>query len=281
MSKQKRNVEWSFDFEGMGERVGRFFSDMMGGGDEVELQRAELAAPLDGAESARIKVDFSVGKATVAALPAASENLFEAQIAYVGEYEFEISGAAERVVELRQKGRFPRGMGHLVGNAKELHWDIALAGGLPHQLSLKGGVGETDIDLSHLQVDALRLETGVGKIALTLPLQEADFDARISGGVGKTEVTIPGGAGGTLDIDGGVGEVTVTVSPAAALRVEGNSGLGPIHLPDALVRIEGSGSSVGASGVWETAGFADAEKRIVIDFDGGVGSFRLQFFELV
>ena len=37
---------------------------------------------------------------------------------------------------------------------------------------MKGGIGETDIDLSNLLADAIKLESGVGKIALILPAEE-------------------------------------------------------------------------------------------------------------
>ena len=91
---------------------------------------------------------------------------------------------------------------------------------------MKGGVGETDINLSHLLVDAINLETGVGKIALTLPVQDKAIAAKISGGIGKSEIVVPAGCSGDLVINGGVGEVKVTVSPQAALRLSANAGLG-------------------------------------------------------
>jgi len=277
MSKKSHKVEWSFDFEDMGKQFSQFFKNMMESGD-VELKTADLAAPLDGAESAQVSIDFSVGRASVTALPADADNLFEAQIVYVGEYEFEVSGAAERQISLRQQGRFPKGM---MGKAKDLTWEIALAQNLPQRLSLKGGLGETDIDLTHLLVDAIKLDTGVGKVALTLPLQDKNFKASISGGVGKTDVTIPAGIGGNLKIDGGVGEVNISVAPEAAVRIEAHSGLGQINLPAGLVRVSGSGSFIGAEGIWESADFADAKKQIHIHYHGGVGSFHLKFFEVL
>ena len=278
MSKQKRKVEWSFDFEEMGDRFRQFFSDMIG--DEVEVKSTELFAPRDGATSARIEIGFSVGKASLTALAANSDNLFEARINYIGEYEFEVSGGAERLVSLRQKGPLPRGIGRIIGKDKELHWDIALAPDTPYQLSMTGGIGETDIDLSNLLVDAIKLETGVGKIALTLPAQEQAFAASIDGGVGKTDVVIPAGCGGKLDINGGVGEVTVTVAADAAVRLMADAGIAKVNLPDSFTRVKGGEHFVGISGVWESANYADAETQIVIDFDGGVGSFSLEHFDM-
>lgn len=276
MNKEKRKVEWSFDFESIGDRVSQFFSD-----SDVEVKTANLYTPRNGAESAAVEIDFSVGRASLNALAPDSDNLFKAEINYVGEYEFEVKGAAERVVSLRQKSQLPKGIGGIIGRNRDLHWDIALAPGIPYRLRMKGGVGETDIDLSHLLVDDIRLETGIGKIAVTLPTQDAPIDAKFSGGVGKTDIVIPDGACGTLDIDGGVGEVIVTLSPDAAVRLNATTGLGKVDLPDSFQQVEGSGLMLGVNGAWETANFEGADKQIIIDYDGGIGSFQLQFFDVL
>jgi hypothetical protein len=279
MSKQKREVEWSFDFDDLGSRVGQFFSDVTG--SDVELKTAELDAPLEGATSATVKVDFSVGRANLVALASDSDNIFEAQIAYVGEYEFEVTGTTEKKIKLRQKGSFPRGFGSLFGNKSELVWNIALSQKLPYDLNLKGGVGETDIDLTHVTVDKLKLETGVGKMSVTLPIQDTTIDAKIHGGVGKADVIVPANVGGKLDIQGGVGAVDVVVAPSAAVRVKANAGLGGIHLPKPFERISGDGTFMGMKGTWETPNFADSDHQLIIDYNGGVGSLRVKLFEVV
>ena len=179
-----------------------------------------------------------------------------------------------------RRDRLPRGIGRIIGKDKDLHWDIALAPNTPYQLSMTGGIGETDIDLSNLLVDAIKLETGVGKVALTLPAQEKAFAASIDGGVGKTDVVIPAGSGGKLDINGGVGEVTVTVAADAAVRLMADAGIAKVNLPDSFTRVKGGEHFVGISGVWESANYAEAETQIVIDFDGGVGSFSLEHFDM-
>lgn len=279
MSKQKREVEWSFDFEDIGSRFGQFFSDMVG--TDLELQTADLAAPLDEATTASVKVDFSVGRANVIALNSESDNAFEAQIAYVGEYQFEVTGTSEKKIALRQKGSFPRGFGGIFGNAEDLIWNIALSQKIPYALHLKGGVGETDIDLTSLTVNKLKMHTGVGKVTLTLPIQDTQIDASINGGVGKTDVIVPAGVAGKLDIKGGVGAVDVVVAPSAAIRVKANAGLGGINLPNEFKRMSGEGNFIGMKGVWETPNFADSDQQIVIDYNGGVGSLRLKTFEVV
>ena len=275
MSKERRTVEWSLDFEDMRVRAGQFVSDTMGG--TAEVKTAALAERLDGAASARVEIEFSVGRATVKALDAGSPNLFEAQLSYVGEYEYTVSGAAERVISLRQRGNFPRDIAATVVHARDLHWDIALAKNLPLQLKLTGGVGEANIDLGQLQVDDVQITTGVGKVALALPVQDQPMALDMRGGVGMTEVKIPAGAYGNFDIKGGVGEVCVEVSQDAAVRVEGKTGLGVINLPETFFQAAGSGK-IATSKAWQTADFADAERQISITFSGGVGQFNLRTF---
>ena len=275
MSKERRTVEWSLDFEDMRVRAGQFVSDTVGG--TAEVKTAALAERLDGAASARVEIEFSVGRATLNALDAGSPNLFEAQLSYVGEYEYTVSGAAERVISLRQRGNFPRDIAATVVHARDLHWDIALAPNLPLQLKLTGGVGEANIDLGQLQVDDIQITAGLGKVALKLSVQERPISSDIRGGVGMTEVKIPAGAYGNFDITGGVGEVCVEVSQDAAVRVEGKTGLGVINLPETFFQAAGSGK-IATSKAWQTADFADADRQISITFSGGVGQFNLRTF---
>jgi hypothetical protein len=279
MSKKKREVEWSFDFEDMGSRFSEFFNGMTG--SDVDLETAELDAPLDGATSATTKVNFSVGRANVVALDHDSDNVFEAKITYVGEYEFDVTGTDEKKISLRQKGSFPRNFGKIFGNSHDLIWDIALSQKVPYDLHLNGGVGEADIDLTNLTVSKLKMETGVGKITVTLPIQDMSIDARINGGVGKTDVIVPAGVSGKLDIEGGVGAVDMVVAPDAAIRVKANAGIGDIKLPKEFNRTAGDGSFMGMKGVWETLNYADSDQQIDIVYNGGVGSFRLKTFEVV
>ena len=277
--EQKQKVEWSFDFESVGDRVSQFVTDMVG--DEVEAEYYEYFEPRDGATSARIEIDFSVGTAKLSALDPDSDNLFEARIHTVGECEYEVSGADERKISLRQRGRFPQGIARIIGKDQRLNWDIGLARDITCRLRMRGGVGECAIDLSHLSMDAVELVTGIGKIDLTLPAQNRECAARVIGGVGKTDIVIPAGSAGRHVIKGGVGEVTVAVSQQAALRLKANTGLGKVKLPETLIRQQGDDEILGISGLWETAGFAEAERPTIIEFDGGIGSFQIKTFEML
>ena len=94
-------------------------------------------------------------------------------------------------------------------------------------------------------------------------------------------MVIPAGSGGKLNINGGVGEVTVTVAADAAVRLMADAGIANVNLPESFTRVKGGKHFVGVSGIWESANFAEAEKQIIIDFDGGVGSFSLEYIRSV
>ena len=161
MSKGQGKVEWSLDLGKMRVRAGQVVSDVMGG--RAETKRASLSEPRQGAVSAQIEIAFPVGGAALKALEAESPSLVEAELTYVGEYAYSVSGDTERRISLRQAGALGGDFGAMDGNASDLRWDIAVARNLPLQLKLFGGVGEASIDLSGLQIADLQVETGVGR----------------------------------------------------------------------------------------------------------------------
>lgn len=273
MNKERRKVEWSLDFDNMRLRAGQFITDMMGG--PLEAKKASLHEPLSGAKSCQVKLAFHVGHARVRALETASPNLFEAQLSYVGELEFDASGAAERRILLRQKADIPSDIAAALSRSQDLHWEIGLARGVPLLLELKGGVGDAEIDLSHLLVDAIKMDTGVGRAALTLPGQGKAIQAEIRGGVGLTELRLLAGAFGKLKIKGGVGQMRMRVASGSAIRLQGKTGLGAIDLPASLLPLNDGQ----ANRVWQTANYAAAAQQIDVAFAAGVGRFDLKFAE--
>ena len=250
-------------------RAGQFVAETMGG--TAEAKEAVLQEPLAGAKTCRVKLAFSVGRASIEALDAASLNLFEAQLSYIGEYEYEASGEADRRISLRQKADFPRDVASALSKAQDLYWHVALARRLPFQLELRCGVGEAEIDLSDVQADTIKLDTGVGKVTLTLPAQERLVSVDIRGGVGLTAVRMPAGVCGEVKIKGGVGQVRLQIAEGSAVRLEAKSGLGAIKLPASLIQAEAGR----AKRTWQTADYDGAKRPIFIKFIGGLGRFEL------
>jgi hypothetical protein len=242
------------------------------------VKRTHFEAPLDNADSARVRLNLSVGRNRVSAV-SAPDKLIEADITHVGDVEFAVTGEQEKMVSLSQSSAF-----HMewlnpatwFNNEKELRWDVGLSPNVPVDLDVNGGVGETRLDLSSLHLSHLEVGGGVGAIDLSLP-NNGDYDGYLKIGVGSFKITVPSGANANLQVKGGVGECIVNVPADAAVRVQAHMGVGEINMPARITRISGDdGDFVSKRGVWETSNFVSADRQIVIDFEGGVGEFSVR-----
>ena len=236
----------------------------------------QFSEELGTANSARIELDFSVGPTSVESL-VGSNDLIQAEITHLGEVEFSSSGTSRKTIQLDTKElSFNSGWFDFV-NERELRWEIGISPDIPVEVDIKGGVGEADLDLSQLDLTGLNLDVGVGKIAIYLPATADAYEARISGSVGETYIEIAEGADIRLNVDGGVGEVTINVPEDAAVQLDASIGVGRVRVPSGFRQISGGDNDfVGEDGVWESAGFDSADRRIIINFDGGVGGLILR-----
>ena len=238
-----------------------------------------FSAPLDDAKSADVDLNLSVGQATVSAL-SSSDRLIDADLTYVGDIDFDVTGDLEKSVRLRQRADttlqwFNPGNWF---NGDEYHWQIGLSPAVPMDLRVQGGVGRSQLDLRRLDLTAFRLQGGVGETTLHLPEAEIAYPARISGGMGEVRVTLPPATSMSMDIQGGVGEITLETPPATALRVTSRGGIGDVKVPSRLRKISGGEGDfeLSKSGTWETDDYAQAEHRIEINYKGGVGELKIR-----
>ncbi len=245
----------------------------------LDITVDEYSVPREDATSARIDLHTSVGEVNIFAL-ADSGNLFEAEVAHVGELNFVSEGTTEKHISLSQREEnFSFGLdflGRAFNPENELYWRVGLSNALPIRLAVDNGLSNATLDLSDIQLTGLEMNGGVGSVELRLPAMEDSYEVSVNGGVGNTTILVPENAAVALDIDGGVGEVRIDVPDDAGVRVAGESGVGGINVPAYFNRIEGDDSDfVGADGVWETEGYASAERKITITYNGGVGSLNI------
>jgi hypothetical protein len=148
---------------------------------------------------------------------------------------------------------------------------------IPLTLNIDGSVGQSIIDLSDLQIEGLEVDGDVGDFRITLPATGKTYDVYINGGVGAFEFILEQGAAVNLTIDGDVGEFVIDVPADAAVRVDADVDVGNINIPSNLIRLSsGDDDLVGESGIWETPGFDEADAKIVIVFNGGVGGLNVR-----
>jgi hypothetical protein len=253
----------------------------LGWAGDVEVKTASFSEPLDAATSARVSLNLGIADTTITAL-SDSISLITADLNYIGEVEWVAEGETAKVVSLSQTDNGNEGPFNIFGfgwvfQDEELDWNIGLSPEVPIDLSISGGVGAANFDLSELQITDLNVSSGVGEITLNLPSTGEQFAARVSSGVGKINLTIPAGPDVSLDINGGVGETAIDVPDSAGVRIEADSGVGGVNLPSNLTRISGDDDNlVGENGTWESEGFASADQQIIITFKGGVGSLNVR-----
>src|SRR3990172_7744485 len=104
MGKNKESVtEWSFSFDKLGETISDAVNSVVDAvSSDEEVKMASFSEEIGAAASAIINLNLSVGETTVKPL-AASNNLFEADVTYIGEMEFTATGDTEKKITLRQE----------------------------------------------------------------------------------------------------------------------------------------------------------------------------------
>ncbi len=245
----------------------------------VEVKTANYAEPLGDAQSARVVLRAGVSEVTLRPLTDSS-NLFEADLTYIGDLTYDVAGGAQRMITLAQRGAVQTSFNNAFGlfnPSAQLKWDVRLNPAVPLALEVSGGVGDTRLELMDFDLTVLNVSGGVGSLQLALPGSPARYSAQISGSTGDCDVRIEEGADLSLTINGGVGDVTITLPAGAAARVNARTGVGSLNIGGGLNRVSGSDDrGVGGSGVWETPGYAAADRRIDIEFNGGVGDLTVR-----
>jgi hypothetical protein len=279
----EREVEWSFDFANITEGISNMLESLAG---EEEITESHFVVAKNAAENARVNIKFSVGKGNISALAAGGDAFFEANLKHVGEVELSESGDTTKSITLKQKSKmlnaglpFKQGF-RALANREDLEWNIQLTPDMPLSLDINGGVGPTEVDLTSLLVRNLKIDAGVGTLAVILPSQDEKFVADIDGGVGQTKITVPDNADVTLQIDAGVGAIDLAIPANAAIQIRATSGLGSVNVPKTLKRLSKK-DFMEQGGLWQSEGFDLAERRVVIRFKGGVGAFNLRTIDIV
>jgi len=298
--KQKQyKTEWSFSFDKLNEQIGDFVKSI-GVPDEEVVKHETLSALIDGATSARVQLDLSVGETTVGTL-ADPTTLITADVTYVGDIKFTVTGDQDKYVHLGQDNTasswFRNALG-FIGSSRKLKWEVALSPSVPTVLDINGGVGKMTFNLTDLNVTSLSIRGGTGEIDATLPAKTERYTADVNAGVGETSVKIlPNtsvdlnlrtgtgeinvnvgeGAFGTLKINVGIGGCNLRLPAGAAIRLEAKTGIGDVSIHGHhLQQVRGGEEFISKQGVWETPNYATADKQIAIKFEGGIGGLDIR-----
>ncbi|MEO0561097.1 MAG: hypothetical protein AAF125_03215, partial [Chloroflexota bacterium] len=248
--------------------------------DETSLKGFTFEAPMDNATAANVELELSVGESFIRALDADAVQLLAADLTYLGSLSFGVSGDTQRHVYLRQSTQITVGWANPVHWTRRPNWTIGLSRKLPLDLRVQGGVGDADINLSGLNLQALRVDGNIGNMNITLAESKMAYAANIRGAAGGVALNIPEGANANVSLRGGVGGLAINVAPNAAVQLNLASGVGKTIMTPGFNRTEAAAPMLSNTRVWETENYGTSTQRVLINVaDGMVGNVRVRVLE--
>jgi len=258
-----------------------------------ELTTERFAEPMEDVRQADVIVDFDRGNISIFPL-VDSQNLFTADVTHDEKSTFTSSGSSNRNIQLRLDQVGPGVFTDWISQV-QVQAEVGLAIGVPMDLEVDMGGGNSEMDLSEITLEGLKADSGSGSLTATLPEgnypvdlssgsgsvtvttgEDSELDMKVDVGSGRIMVTLADGNSGGITLDSGSGSITVIVPEGVAVQVSGDTGSGSVTVPAGFVRTSGGEGVVGDGGTWESEGFDDAEVQLVIRFDVGSGSIRVK-----
>ena len=201
-----------------------------------------------------------------------SPYLLEAEIGHFGDIDFVVTGAEEKQVRIEQRG-VVSWLYWLLPEARDdpLLWDIGLSPDIPFELDVDASTGESELDLTGLQLTGFRFNASTGESRIVLPESQAGYQARLEASTGSMTVVFPENSDLTVRLDGSTGRIVFDVPQNAAVQVEvTGGGTGDLQTPDWITKI--SGSPDRDEGVYQSADYASAAYQLeIIIEDIGTG----------
>jgi hypothetical protein len=233
---------------------------------EPQVKTETVSLGLGEIETADFNLDLSVQEAFIHPLTD-SDLLIFGEIGHFGDLDFTTSGVEDAVINLRQTGSLNWNNWFLPEiQGEDLTWDIGLSTAVPFDLDVDASTGKAELDLSGVQLEDFRYDASTGASTIILPASAEGYETRLDASTGSLHVFLPAESNLTVVLDGSTGRVTFDVPEGAAIQIEvRNGGTGSLRLPDWIERVQGMGER--DEGVYESAGFADAEYQLVIVID--------------
>ncbi len=224
-------------------------------------------------ETAVIDIGFGSFGGELFAL-ADSRSLISGQVAYLGDLVFEADSTGEQAtISLREQNA-----GWLWFNPnnwnlgkQDIAWKLGLNPAVALDLRLEGSAGSVTYNLADLTLSHLDINGGAGGATITLP--DGLYDVVYNQGAGSLKMTLPENGRQQIEINGGAGSITLYLPANMAARVTVDSGVGSFNPNSRFTQIRGDDNQ---DGVWETEDYANADNRVELIIDQGVGSVTIR-----
>jgi hypothetical protein len=172
-----------------------------------DMKTETRSVDLGAADTAGVRIEMDAGELQVAG---GADQLMQASFRYnVAEWQpqvnYSINGSqGELAVDQQGDGnKLP------VGREVINNWNIRLNEVVPLDVEIRTGAGQSELDLSSLELSALRVQTGAGTTSLDLGGSwDHDLTVAIEGGVGELSVKLPAEMGVRANMDTALVSVT-------------------------------------------------------------------------
>lgn len=198
--------------------------------------------------------------------------LIDATIAHQGTMNFTVTGSTAKTVHLYENASSSTWLNWDL-SFENTRWNIGISPTIATDISLDGGSGSINADLSGIQLDALTANLGSGSSNFIFPESAASEQITLDSGSGSVSADLPANTTLTVQLESGSGSVTINLPTDAEVRIEVmDSGSGSLSVPSNATRVSGDVET----GAWESAGYASAEHPILIQIlDRGSGSISI------
>lgn len=204
-----------------------------------------------------------------------STDLIHAEIGHTGIIDYTVSGTDTKTVQLSQRSD---GSGWISFDFSMLNlkWDLGITSEIPVNLTMDGGSGSVNADLTGVKLQSLQASMGSGSSEFTLPASNSPYQAHIKSGSGSVNITLPSRTNLTLETDSGSGSLNINLPANAAVRIEvSDTGSGSLNIPSDLIHAGGSFAAQG-TGTWQTSNYDTAAYKILIKVaNRGSGSVNI------
>jgi len=204
-------------------------------------ERQHASIPLEGAQSARVKVGHGAGRLDV--YPGSViGTLVEGDFTGGLDYRSQLVGNVLEVKMRPPESYFPFDWspGYL------LDWSFGLATDVPLSLDFEIGASENNLNLRDLRLTELRLKTGASSTSIELPANAGQTRAIIESGAASVNISVPQGVAARIRTQGGLSSIQVDTN----------------RFPQ-------------VGGVYQSPDYDTAANKVEMEIQMGVGSVRV------
>jgi hypothetical protein len=268
------------------------FAPQLGWPTVGEMKTESYKAPKKDTESAVIRLDLDFGNSHVYPKESAS-NLLEAQVTHNGQVNFSAVGDTRQTVSLDLDRGFSFFDIGAFADDDVVQSEIGIAPDVTLDLKVDHGSGKGIYELDELTLSALNFDLSSGDISLSLPngsydaefdissgeiratvREEANLDMKIEVSSGELNMTFSENTNAEIQIDLSSGSIDLVMPEGVGVKLFGNVSSGSVSVPKGYQKISGGDRDRG--GTWESPGYAEAEYKIVIEFDVSSGRITIR-----